>query len=249
MINTDYGSFPGGLEYLTKRAQNRSHPFDGTEAYLPAADAQIATWLTEQFDGIAETDRSTTRRTIENKARNISEEFVGQPIMLFMHALLISVLRHDSPPPVAVTLFQRIWAEHGDWMLDNLTNRWKLSAIVTFKDFGKNEAQRRPALALSVFFNTALIHETERTYSGLLPSQLFNWRDRVNPDMFLGLHRHALKTGDLDRNMFLYLWRECENADPVVRPLALDLINRFNEDRGTVFRRLKRYKRILGIFE
>ncbi|MGR3467257.1 MAG: hypothetical protein ACU0CI_05205 [Shimia sp.] len=227
-----------GLEELQQLAENRRWSFDDADI-LPPADCDFAPLKAQMTERNAPLKNPMSAIT---KRAELSEEFEGRPELLTLHGLLIALLRHDNPPPKAALLFQRLWAEEGAWLIDALDLRWKVSAVATFRDHGTTEAQRKVGLALAVFFNLMKLYETERMFSDKAPGEPWPLRNRQTVPMAMEMFPFAIRTGDLDRNLILYLWEECDAADPVIRPLALHLMEGFNADHRNIFRRFKRLR-------
>ncbi|MGR3493259.1 MAG: hypothetical protein ACU0DW_14465, partial [Shimia sp.] len=172
-----------GLEELQRLAENRRWPFDDTDI-LPPADCDFAPFKARP------TERNAPRKNTQSaitKMAELSEEFEGQPELLTLHGLLIALLRHDNPPPKAALLFQRLWAEEGEWLIEHLDLRWKISAVATFRDHGTTEGQRKVGIALAVFFNMMKLYETERMFSDKAPGEPWPLRNRQTVPMAMDM--------------------------------------------------------------
>ncbi|MGR3435906.1 MAG: hypothetical protein ACU0CO_13620 [Shimia sp.] len=232
----------GGLDALRKLAARRQRPFLGVDDVLPPADVDLAPYRDEIVQPFKLPTIPVPRGHALGKYKELSDEFEGRPHLLLLHGFVIAVLRHDDPPPAAAALFQRLWAEEGAALMADLDVRWMISAVATFRDHGTTEAQRRTGMALSLLFNLVKLYETERQYSGRRPGEPFAPEDRAKHPMALDMAPFSVQHGDLDRNLLLYVWEDAEATDPVLRPLALHLLDTLNADRRTVFRRLKRMR-------
>lgn len=179
--------------------------------------------------------------TAAEKQAELSATFAGQPRILMLHALCIAASRRNAPPDIAGRLFRRFWAQSPYELMDALDMRWKLSALQTFDVFGENEAQRKCARSMTVFFQMTKLYEYERLYSGFDPAKPFFLVRKVKSKMPFGLASYSMVKGDLDKNMLGQLWMDAE-ADPVLRPLACRLLNDVNAADEGLFRRLKRMK-------
>ncbi len=167
----------------------------------------------------------------------LAEEFDGQPQLLMLHAYCVSHLRKRRFPPRARAIFLRLWSEQGDWLLENLTRRWLISAIITFGDHGTTEAQRRAGLAFSMFFGTFRLYEAERLYSGRAPDEAFDIGTRRRVDLPFGMDPFPIRKADLDNTMLAYLYREA-GGDPLTEKLTAVLMGLLAQDPGTIFARL-----------
>lgn len=236
----DEETYPGGLAGLQKLTRKRRRPFHGYEDVLPAENQDLLPFLTDPTPPPGPVD--VTPGHISHRAGQIATEFEGRPKILWLHAVCIAITRHDDPPAIAGRLFRRIWLEHGEFMLEHLSVRWKISAIATFRDVGATESERRIGMALAIFLNLTKLHETERTYSQTQPGRPYTLADRAKGNIALDMGVFTFPNGDLDLNLMHYLWEEAALSDPIIRPLALDLLQSFNKDNRTVFRRLRKMR-------
>ncbi|MCA0921031.1 glycosyltransferase family 2 protein [Pseudooceanicola nanhaiensis] len=234
----------GGFGRVLTRMESRSDPFRyGADESLPPADMDLRPLLTERI-GVTPAALEVSRSSFAYKCRELMEEFRGEPALLWLHGLLIANLRRRGQPEQAAPLFQRIWAEHGGFLIDRLNSRWLVSAVTTFGDHGATEVQRRVGLSMNVLFNTMKLYEAERLHAGLAPEQPFDQpheRHRLPLDM----DDFSLRSGGLDVNMLGRLWVEAE-ADPVIAPLAHHLLVLLDRDAGGVFRRLQLMREAKG---
>lgn len=239
----DKGSFtyPGGFAKLVANAPEARPQYIGIEAVL----ADLAT---KGLETLAQTPltqavaEEAPAETAAQKYAQLCAQFSGKPDLLALHALTIAAARRRAPPAIAQQIFLDIWEQHAPLMLKSLDTRWKISALVTFRDFGNTEAQRRCASELSVFLNLTKLYESERLYAGLSPDTPFSIFNRTRAHLPLRLAPYSLRGGDLDRNMMAMLWLSAEE-DPILRPLACNLLTAVNKDKGTIFRRLRLMKR------
>jgi hypothetical protein len=151
---------------------------------------------------------------------------------------ILRALRRSAQPPHCAALFQRLWAEQGEWLCGELDARWLVSAVTTFGDHGTTEAQRRVGQSLSVLFGTMKLYETERLYSGYAPDAPYPVGKRAAKRLPLDMAAYAIGGGGLDVNMLGRLWLDSD-ADPVLGPLARHLLDMLIHDPGGVFRRLR----------
>ena len=187
-------------------------------------------------------DEST--RALSDNARkswDIAHELDGQNALLHLNGLLIAHLRKRSQPPHTADLFLRLWAEHADLLLTEMDLRWKVSSLTTFGDHGTTPAQRSTGLALSTLFGAMKLYESERLYSGREADRPFTLDGRASGPLPLQMNAFSLQDGGLDANLIGRLWDEAE-TDPVIRPLAQDMLQRLVDDPRTVFHRLHRLR-------
>lgn len=136
---------------------------------------------------------------------------------------MISHLRKRDWPDHAPALFQRLWAEQANHLLAYLDPRWLVSAITTFGDHGANTTQRATGLAMTAFFGTMKLYESERLYSGRTPERPFMLEDRKRAQLPMDMDPYAITSGGLDINLIARLWREAEGC-AIIAPLAHRLL-------------------------
>ena len=172
------------------------------------------------------------------KSRELAPEFAGQSALFHLHALLIAHLRKRGFPEHAPVLFRRLWVERAPDLIPGLSTRWLMSAAITFGDHGATEGERSLGREMGMLFSLMKLYEFERLFSGNAPGQPFRMGNRAEADLPLGMERFSLATGGLDINLLAPLWQRAL-AEPVLGPLACDLLGRLNHDPGTVFARLQ----------
>lgn len=232
-------TYPGGFADLLPKPGKR-RPYDGMAALIaPLLDTPLQTlWDTPVEPPATRPERCDTAA---EKLADVAEGFIGQPMILAIHALTIAAARRNDPPDAARRLFLRIWRDCPHEMIDALDTRWKLSALQTFALWGDTEAARRGGATLTVFFQMLKLTETERLYAGFGPERTFRITGAASDPLPLELQRYSMRRGDLDRNMLGQLWLDAE-ADPTLRPLACHLLNALNREQRGLFHRLKRMR-------
>lgn len=171
------------------------------------------------------------------KLHEMRSELVGKPELAVLNAILIAHLRKTDFPAHAPTLFHRIWTEQGAALMPQLPGRWLISTVITFGDHGETEAQRRVGLSINVLFSLMKLYEFERLHSGFAPDRPFPVRRTKGRQLPVGMPSFALVGGGLDINLLAQIWNEARSV-PVVGPLACHLLDRLNDDPGTLFRRI-----------
>ncbi|MCT4553374.1 MAG: glycosyltransferase family 2 protein [Pelagimonas sp.] len=178
------------------------------------------------------------RSGFHRKCHDLRRELTGKSEAHFLHALTVSHLRKREVPPHAPALFQRLWAEQGAHLMQQLDLRWQVSAITTFGDHGVTATQRSVGLALNALFGMMKLYETERLFSGHTPDQAFALDRKVKADLPLQMDGFAISGGGLDVNLIARLWQEAE-TDAVIKPLAHHLLTQVITDPNTLFQRLQ----------
>lgn len=238
-------TYKGGLAYLRRKYATRLFPFQGVHDFLPDPGCDFEPLKTQTVviePGLPRPPNQTMAR----KVYDISPEFEGQPEMHLLHAMVIAISRHNDPPPEAMTLFFRMWEEQHPWMIKTLNSRWKVSALKTFADHGKTDVDRNAASMLVILISMMQLYESERLWSGKRPIQLFNWNKRRQQKVALGLNPYPVRSGDMERNLLMWVWETAEKTSPGLHPLCTNMLTLINRDRRTLFRRIRRHKLELG---
>lgn len=229
-------TYPDGWDAAIARYEARRAPMDfGPGEALPALDTPLAPLVQAT---IAAPAPLPPRPSLHARKRHaLAEEMQGLPEVALLHALLISTLRKREWPDHAPALFRRLWAEEGGALRACLPGRWLISGAITFADHGATEGERMLGQSLKVLFSLLKLTEFERLYSGHDPAKPFRLGQKAKVPLPLGMEPFALKDGGLDVNLLAPMV-QAARAEPVLGPLALDLLDRLNADPGTVFRRL-----------
>tara|TARA_R110002049_G_scaffold23545_3_gene83298 strand:- start:14984 stop:15727 length:744 start_codon:yes stop_codon:yes gene_type:complete len=235
--------YHGGFAGLLRRQEKRQRRFLALDDALPAADIDLTPLFTRltapPTTHFEDADRYTARR----KWLELQQEFQGQPEILHLHAMLIAVSRRDDPPANAVTLFHRIWAEHGSQMVALLNVRWMISAATSFSDIGQTGDQRACGMALSILFDMMKLHDSERRISGQPGRTPFRaGSDRKPLPLPFGMEPYAFVGGDLDKIMLARIWQLCER-DATIRPLGMAMLFMVMGDPRSIFGRVQELKK------
>ncbi len=229
--------YENGFKTIIERWDNRRDPLKGAEKWLPPLDCDLEALA----DQIVPSEKDGGVGYLFKK-KQISKEFVGKSELCLLSACLISVLRKREWPTHAPELFVRLWAEQSEHLLAGLDTRWKVSAITTFGDHGQTDGQRRIGQSLSVLFGMFKLYESERLLTGTSPTQPHTHGNRSDAALPLDMDRYSIRNGGLDVNLLAPLWQDA-NSEPVIAPLACDLLERLADANDTVFARFADMRR------
>jgi hypothetical protein len=233
-------AYPKGLDGILEQMNARRAPlsFAPGEA-LPPLDCD----LKKLANSAVKVPSDSSRKSSDNarKIWELAKELDGQNALLHLNGLLIAHLRKRSQPDHTADLFLRLWTDHSDILLREMDLRWKVSSLTTFGDHGKTPIQRSAGLALSTLFGAMKLYESERLFSGREADRPYTLDGRANGPLPLEMDAFSLADGGLDVNMIGRLWDEAA-GDPVIKPLAHDMLQRLIDDPRTVFRRLRRLR-------
>lgn len=234
--------YPGGFANLMKFLDRRQAPFVGVSTFLPPKSVDLKTLWKLRVSAPTADRESFSRLDVRRKSLELQDEFIGQPRLLHLHALLVAILRRDNPPDAAMRLFLRIWREEGQQLAEALPVRWLISATTTFADCGETGDQRALGMGLSLLFDMIKLHDTERRSTGIsgdTPSTFVGRKER--PPLAFGMAPYSLRKGDLDKILVARLWKLAER-EPTMRHLAMCMLRMVISDRRSVFARLQVYK-------
>lgn len=230
-------TYPGGAHGVIARYESRRDPLVFSRVELPPADADLAALRDHVVPAGYAAPPPPRSGSFLVKSARIAREFIGNSELAFLNALLIANLRKRSQPPQCAPLFQRLWAEESDHLIDALDLRWKVSSVTTFADCGATPVQRELGRALQVLFGMMKLYEFERTFSRQSPADPWPAPKRRKWPLPLDMGPYSLGAGGLDVNILGPLW-EMARTEPVMGPLACHLLDALNADHRTLFRRL-----------
>ncbi|MDP3197916.1 hypothetical protein [Tabrizicola sp.] len=230
-------TYPGAPDSLVaiwkqRRRQLKLAPWD----WFPPADLDLSPLLAARIP--ATLPPLEGRQSLHAKKLHLMRtELAGKPELAALNAILIAHLRKRRFLPHTPALFRRIWTEAGAALMPELPGRWLISSAITFGDHGETEAQRRIGLSINILFSLMKLYEFERFHSGFAAETPFPTRWVRRRRLPLGMPHFNLEVGGLDINLLAQIWNEARQ-EPVVGPLACYLLQRLNEDPGTLFRRI-----------
>lgn len=170
----------------------------------------------------------------------LRQEFSGKAELSFYHAMLIVMIRREVNTKDTYTKFEKLWKEHGDWLLKNLNIRWLVSACDTFSDHSLDMTERSLALATTLLANTVKAYETENVisrntveYDSTLVAKVQN---EAIP-LIEGMSCFTIGTDDTLRNM---VWRMKEIAPRYIAGrILIEVFQRLNT-LPTAFGRIRK---------
>lgn len=242
MIDLENTLYPGGFRKLMKFLERRQRSFHEGGDVLPARDVDLAVLHATTVPAPTCAPDDLPRYTAQRKWQELQAEFEGQSELFRLHAMVIAMSRRTDPPPDALLLFFRIWAEQGALMARELPTRWLISAATTFADCGQNSDQRALGMGLSLLFDLIKLHDSERRNAGQAgetPSRFVHPKDR--PPLAFDMAPYSFEKGDLDKVMLARLWQLAER-DSTIAPLAVAMLRMVMSDTRSIFARAQSLK-------
>jgi hypothetical protein len=92
----------------------------------------------------------------------LREEFVGESELCYTHAKIIVLIRRDFEIDNHFKLFEQLWVEEKEFLLENLNTRWLIAATDTFADYSDDDAIKSLSIASVCLLNTVKLQESER---------------------------------------------------------------------------------------
>jgi hypothetical protein len=101
-------------------------------------------------------------KDLEKHLENLKHQFIGQSELCFYHATLIVLLRRDYKPEEIFIEFEQLWTVETDYLLNNLSLRWIISACDTFIDHSIDKSRAAILMNTTTLINTLRIYETKQ---------------------------------------------------------------------------------------
>jgi len=99
---------------------------------------------------------------LDEHFETLKSEFAGQTELCYTHAKIIVLIRRDFEAQKHFTIFEKLWQQEKDFLLNNLNTRWLISAADTFADYSNDDSTKSLSVACSCLLNTVKIQESER---------------------------------------------------------------------------------------
>ncbi|MGO4907089.1 hypothetical protein ACEN2J_02020 [Pseudorhodobacter sp. W20_MBD10_FR17] len=232
-IDNTYPNAPDSLIAHWDKRRGPMRPEPGEE--LPALDVDLGALIAQVLPSAPPPLAKGASRHAE-KEHDLCAELGGQSALLLLHGLLIAHMRKRRFPDHAPQLFRRIWVEQTPYLLEHLSTRWLISAVITFGEHGATASEQALGREMGMMFSMMKLYEFERLHSGKAPDEAFGLR-RANAELPLGMTPFSLATGGLDINLLAPVWQRAMD-EPVMGPLACRLLEQLNQDPGGLFRRI-----------
>lgn len=165
-------------------------------------------------------------------------EFAGRSELEFYHVALMVLARRHIDPDDTARRIDALWRAEAAFLCARLNSRWLVSACDTFIDVAADPAERALAAAAMLFINTIKLYETERRLTGAVDIATDTLRPPGGHELFDGLTRFNLGTGNMVANLQQRIQSVTAGATPTAMILA-ELLRRANT-HDTVFRRFRR---------
>jgi len=206
---------------------------------------QIATDFAKQKQTIINGDEIQythgSSNDLDEHFKALREEFVGQTELCYTHAKIIVLIRRDFEAKKHFSIFETLWLEEKDYLLQNLNTRWLISATDTFADYSNDDSIKSLSVACSCLLNAVKIQESERFITNAKNSiddmeKIARLDNEERISLFDGTSVFKVGTDDTLRNM---RWRiDMAAKINIAGEILLEVFLRLQE-YDTVFKRLK----------
>lgn len=185
-------SFPNLLRRVEKRVCRQN-----VEDILPELDIDLRK-LAFEFLPRDVNLPDISRTHMRDQSKILDYHLRGKSHLAKLNALTISYLRRDTTvTEKARFLFNRIWAEEGVTLVNELSTRWLISTLQTFLEHGENEAQRVIGASGYFYANMMKIYEGERAIEGREQDLIYTNVIPSTNNKFPGLDRYSIGGTDL----------------------------------------------------
>lgn len=125
-------------------------------------DAMKATIITTSMcDPMALSNKPRTKN-LESHLDNLKHQFIDQSELCFYHATLVVLLRRNYKPDETFAEFETLWTTQTDYLLQNLSLRWIVSACDTFIDHSTDKTKTAILMNVVTLINTLRVYETQQ---------------------------------------------------------------------------------------
>lgn len=140
----------------------------------------------------------------------LRHEFEGKSELLFYHAKLIVLIRREIEIKKNMQLFNLLWEQEYQYLLDNLNLRWVISAVDTFIDYSDDKILVSQLLSTLILINSCKAYETEYRMLGIKNIDVENYNEsyldvnnpRSSVILFDGIPAFRIQRSDTFKNMY-----------------------------------------------
>jgi hypothetical protein len=171
----------------------------------------------------------------------LRDEFINQSELCYTHAKIIVLIRRNFEAKNHFTIFEKLWEEEKDYLLNHLNTRWLISATDTFADLSDDDTIKSLSIACSCLLNTVKIQESEHFITNydsyeVDSKKITRLDNEERVPLFDGTSVFKVGTDDTLRNM---RWRIDKAAKiNTAGAILLEIFLRLQE-HDTVFKRLR----------
>jgi hypothetical protein len=200
-----------------------------TEGYEPDLD-HMATRIIDAGEMAYWAGR---RGDLEEHLQVLLTTFSGLPFLCFYHAGIIVQIRRSIMLERNVAIFNRLWNEKQDVLLETLSSRWLVAACDTIIDVSADPVEQALALNGTILINITKLYESERYSLGKPKATRPPPKGTVH--LFDGVMRFSVGNGDMISNM-VDRAEKIAAKSLVAGKILMELFDRMSK-HDTVFKR------------
>ena len=177
---------------------------------------------------------------LENHFEMIRAEFVDLPVLCFVLAKKIVLIRREIALKQNVADFFCLLNEDPNFHCNHLSVRWLIAICDTIADHG-NRQQQTSAVCISTFVNLIKLAETERLLAGakeIETNSADQYQSKWPHNLGNGMSSYHLVHGDMPRNLFRRIDRVLETT-PTLRLIFQTIVAQFKESSNLLTRLAK----------
>ena len=183
------------------------------------------TCLTQSDMQIVENADKPRLKDLSSHLAKVKLEFLDKPEICFYHATLIILLRRGYKTDATFQEFEKLWETESEFLLNNLSLRWIVSACDTFVDHSPRTSRAAILLNVSTLINTLKIYETEKFLKDYLGQENLSMENiealyAEHLKLYNGLTYFRIGTDDTLKNM-RKRYEAFKNIDPLATSILL----------------------------
>ena len=171
-------------------------------------DEMKATTITESMCDIETLTDERKSKALESHLNNLKHQSLGESELCFYHNTLIILMRRKYKIDKIFVEFERLWLAESQYLLENLSLRWIVSACDTFIDHSDNVNRAAILMNVITLMNTVRTYETKNFLQappGAEPIPLLDEKTDIlyagDLSLYDGLTYFRIGTDDSLRNM------------------------------------------------
>ena len=171
-------------------------------------DEMKAITITESLCNIEALTDERKSTDLEAHLNNLKHQSLGESELCFYHNTLVILMRRKYKIVKIFAEFERLWVAESQYLLENLSLRWIVSACDTFIDHSDNVNRAAILMNVITLMNTVRTYETKnflQTPPGAEPIPLLDEKTDIlyagDLSLYDGLTYFRIGTDDSLRNM------------------------------------------------
>ncbi len=225
---------------LERAISRKFSAFNQEVNVLPDEDVDFAPYFENIIPQDLPAPKDRSRGDMVHYKSVLRFESRGQAEIMGLNMLLISYLRRNTPyTKQAWSLFERLWENYTEELLETIRTRDLISSLRTFADHAEDDARRLSAKLGFTYAHMIKLYESERVNEGYSLEKGNYSIPKVNPSIGLEYLWGVRFGGDNSFEIQNVILAEEVMLDPVIGPMLLSVLSRF-QNGDTIFSRFDR---------